>query len=429
MTGSDGEDQGGEADLQIPRTFAALRHRNFRLFWTGQCVSLIGTWMQNIGQGWLVLQLTDSPLKLGLIGVLQYLPVTFLSLYGGVLADRLAKRSIILITQALLMVQAFTLALLVWTGLVRYEYVLLLAFFTGCITAVDLPTRQSFIMEMASREDLMNAISLNSTAFNAARFVGPALAGLAFAHFGAVLCFTLNGLSFLAVIMGLWLIDLRQAPPREESPGPRSGVWSEIGLGVRYVCNHQFIREQLAILVVMSVFTMNNIYLIPIYARYVIRGDARVFGWLASGFGLGALVGALLMANSSRRGPRREIIFLSGVGAGLSMLAVAVSRSFLPALLFLFLNGLALTGYGASNNCAVQIATEDQFRGRVMSVYAMIQPGLAPLGSYFVGITSEKLGAPASYALGGAAALLGWAVLLAVWYGRWRRGVGMGSGM
>lgn len=405
--------------------FAALRHRNFRLFWSGQCVSLVGTWMQSIAQGWLVLQLTDSPFRLGIVSAAQFLPVMLFSLYGGVLADRYPKRRLLLLTQSLLLVQAAVLAVLTWSGAVRYWHVAALALALGTVNSLDMPVRQSFVMELAGREDLMNAIALNSTAFNAARLVGPALAGLVLARYGAAVCFALNALSFLAVLQGI--VRLPRAAGGG-GPAPARSVWREIRGGAAYILGHEVLRDHLLLLAGLSIFAMNFNVLVPSFARYSMDGDARSYGLLMSCMGLGAMGGAFTMAGLSRCGPRRPITIAAGTGLCLAQMALPLARSLAPAAPLLLLTGLCMTSFNTSINSTLQLAAEDGYRGRVMSVYALFLAGLTPLGSLFSGTLAQMHGPAAAFAVGGAAGLACLAALLAVWYARWRRGMARGAG-
>lgn len=413
----------------MPATFAALRHRNFRLFWCGQCVSLIGTWMQTIGQGWLVLQLTGSPLKLGLVSAAQFLPVMLFSLLGGVIADRFPKRNILLLTQSLLLAQAVVLAVLAGTGAVRYQHILVMAFTLGTINSIDMPTRQAYVMEMASREDVMNAIALNSTAFNSARLIGPALAGLVLARFGAAACFALNAVSFLAVILGLYRI----APGgRGEGSGPRAILREIIG-GIWYILGNQTIWEHLLLLAALNIFAMNFGVLVPVFAKFTLGGGADAYGWLMSSIGAGAVVGALALATFSRRGPRLRVLVLAGFGLCLSQLAVSFTRSLALAASVLVLTGMSATSFNASVNTILQIAADDQYRGRVMSVYAVFLAGMTWVGSLLAGSLAEFVGPPFAFAAGGGVGLLAVGAMAVIWYLRRHRakfvhgGVGEGD--
>ncbi|MGE5551058.1 MAG: MFS transporter [Bacteroidota bacterium] len=401
----------------MPSPFIALRHRDYRLFWSGQCVSLIGTWMQNVAQDWLVLQLTDSSFKLGLLVAAKFVPMMFVPLFAGVVAERYPKRNIILLTQTLLMLQAVILSVLTGLNAVRYEHVLVLVFFWGLVNSFDMPTRQAYVIELAGRDDVMNAVALNSAIFNMARLVGPALAGLALAQFGTAICFALNAASFLAVIAGLVPIA-----PGKRGEGPILGAaWEEIGRGFRYIFHQDLIRDALILLTVLSIFTMNFGVLIPAFAKFTLAGNARTLGYLWSSLGLGALCAAFALAVMSHRGPQRGQLILAGFGLCLGQLLVSATRSFALAVPAFVLTGLSMTSFNASVNTTLQITADDGYRGRVMSVYALVVAGFTPLGSLFAGSLAQLAGPPAAFACGAGAGLAGLGVMLAIWYGRWRR--------
>ena len=395
--------------------FASLRHRNFRLFWSGQCVSLIGTWMQNVAQDWLVLQLTNSSFKLGLLNAAKFVPMMVVPLLAGVVAERYPKRNILLITQSCLMLQAVILAVLTWTGLARYEYVLVLVFCWGIVNGFDMPTRQSIIMELASRQDLMNAIALNSAVFNAARLVGPALAGLALMRLGTAACFALNAASFLAVIAGLALIPA--GPRGQGAPGV---ALAEIKSGLRYILAHRTIRDSLILMAILNIFTMNFNVLIPTFAKFTLAGDSRTLGYLWATIGLGALCGAVILATFSHRGPQRWMLIVCALGLCLGEVGVSFTRSFAVAAPFIVLTGLSMTSFNATANTTLQVSADDRYRSRVMSIYAMVLGGFTAFGSIIAGSIAQAAGPPAAFLTGGTVGLAGLAVMLLFWYRRWR---------
>ena len=284
----------------LSTTFPALTHRNFRLFWTGQCVSLVGTWMQNIGQAWLVLGLTGSPLKLGIVYALQWLPVLLLSFVAGPLVDRFPKRRILMATQAALMLLALALALLVWTGRVQYWHVLVLAALLGLVNTVDNPTRQAYVIELAGRDHLMNAISLNSTIFNLARMVGPAVAGLLIAAVGLAPCFFLNSASFIAVMWALTRLDL---PDRAGAvPVPFRDYGANILEGLRYAAAHALILWPIVLVGLLSLFVINYSVVMPVFVRADLGRGPEIFGLLMTALGVGSTLGALTLAARSKEG-------------------------------------------------------------------------------------------------------------------------------
>src|SRR5512145_1303655 len=278
--------------MPFPPALRALNHRDFRLFWTGQLISLIGTWMQSVGQSWLVLELTNSPFRLGLIGALQFGPILLFSFVSGAISDRVRKRRLLLGTQAALMLQALTLAVLVWSGHVQFWHVAVLAGLYGLATTLDMPSRQSFIAHLVPRGDLMNAIALNSAVFNGARVVGPAAAGLLVARYGTAVAFLLNGLSFLAVLAALATIRTEGAPRPRRGPGMRA----EIAEGVRYAAGTARVALVMGLLLVVSLFVVNMNVLVPLIARDVLHEGAHGFGLLMAWLGVGAVVRALAVA-------------------------------------------------------------------------------------------------------------------------------------
>ncbi|MGB4504789.1 MAG: MFS transporter [Syntrophaceticus sp.] len=395
----------------LMRAIAALRHRNFRIFWTGQLISLIGTWMQNLAQGWLVLTLTDSPLLLGVVSAVQFTPMLLFSLLAGVIADRLPKRKILLLTQSGSALTALTLGLLVLTNRVRYWHVLVMAGILGTINSLDNPTRQSFIVELVGKRDLMNAIVLNSTAFNGARIIGPAIAGLAINKLGIAVCFLVNAASYLAVICGLLALRVQDVAKDKES---ETLVFSKIKEGLQYIRKTPIILRSLVLMVLISIFAMNFNVLIPVLARDTLGLQADGYGFLLSAMGVGALVGAVFMALVSHLGPQWYIIIGGAVGLTLSQLLLAFNRSYTLATILLGITGIAMLAFVTSVNTTLQINSPDHLRGRVMSIYTLVFLGLAPLGSLFSGTIANIGGAPAGLAAGAVIGLISIAAVL-IW--------------
>jgi MFS family permease len=370
--------------------FRALRHRNFRLFWSGQLVSLIGTWMQSVGQGWLMHRLTESAWMLGLLAFFQFLPVTALSLWAGVVADRMDKRRLILITQSLALVQALILAILTASGAIQPWMLLALALGFGAISAFDLPARQSFLVEMVGKEDLSNAIALNSAAFNTARVVGPAIAGVLVAVVGEATCFFVNSASYLVVISMLMRMDLE--PPADV--GDR--IRSTLGEGLRYVLATGPIRNLLLLLGVMCGLGFQYMTLLPVFAREILRAGPRAYGLMVTAFGLGSLLSALVLTRRQDRWALRRNLLVGLSVAGAAMGVFAWSR-WLPLTMVMGLGaGFGLILYVASTNMLLQLTTEDRLRGRVMSFYTFMFIGTAPLGALLAGSIAQQWGAPAA---------------------------------
>lgn len=377
----------------------SLRHRNFRLFWLGQLVSLIGTWMQTVAQAWLVLELTGSSLKLGIVVSLQFLPMLFLSFFTGPFLDYFDKRRIILWAQFVLMLLAFVLAALTWTGAVQYWHVLILAALLGVVNTIDMPARQSFIVEMVGKEDLMNAIALNSSIFNAARAFGPAAAGMLISGLGTAACFFLNGLSYLAVIAGLLMIRMPPAAPRE---APSYNIIVDIAEALRYIRATPAVFVTILLVSTVSIFGTNFNVLVPVFARMELHRDAAAFGFLMSSFGIGALAGATTLAFLSRWEPRPAFLFGGGLALSFFLMLIGLQHSyFLTAVLLAFSGWSMVTFFGMANT-TVQLNTEDRLRGRVMSIYTLSFGGLTPFGSLFAGSLANWTHAPFTFALGGA---------------------------
>jgi MFS family permease len=385
-----------------PGRLGAFRHRDFRLFWSGQLVSLIGTWMQSVGQSWLVLELTGSPFQLGLVNTLQFTPILLLSAVGGALSDRLGKRRILLVTQAAMMAQAFVLALLVRSGHVRYWHVAVLATIYGVGRAVDIPARQSFLSDLVGKADLPNAVALNSVVFNGARIVGPGVAGLLIARFDVAIAFFLNGASFVAVLAALVAIRTEGHPDPAGQLGIRQGLMG----AARYALSTPAVGFTLALLVVVSLLVLNFNVVVPLIARDVLHQGAGGFGLLMSALGAGAIAGAAGIALLRRDRP--PLSFLAGSAAllavGVALLALVGRFGIAVALLAVL--GCLQIYFTTSCNTTLQLITPHALRGRVMGLYALAFAGMTPFGSLLVGTIAEHLGVRAACALGGIAGLV-----------------------
>jgi MFS family permease len=387
----------------------ALRHRNFRLFLGGQAVSLTGTWMQHVAQGWLVLTLTDSPFYVGLVSALGSLGVLLFTLYAGVVADRVNRRAALIATQALAMVQALALAALVGSGAVTVGGVIALATVLGVVNAFDIPIRQAFIVEMVGRDDLMNAIALNSSLFNASRVVGPALAGLVIGRAGVEWCFLVNGASYLATIGGLLAMRL---PPRGP-PSHGGAAWAGLREIAAYARGDARVSALIALTAVLSIFGFPVLTLMPVLARDVLHAGAAGYGILMSAIGIGAVAAALSIAVFSRRLPHGRLQLVGGVAFGLVVAALAGSRSFGLAVLLAGLAGCAMVVNNALTNTMLQTLVPDALRGRVMGVYAFMFVGMGPLGALQAGTVAEHFGAPLAIGIGG---LLSALAVAAAWW-------------
>jgi MFS family permease len=399
---------------RLPAGLRALRHRDFRLFWLGQLVSLIGTWMQSVAQSWLVLELTNSPLRLGIVGALQFTPMLVLSFFAGALADRLPKRRLIILSQSVLFAQALALAVLVQFGHVEYWHVAVLALVYGIANTMDMPTRQAFIVEMVGRSDLTNAIALNSGMFNAARIVGPAVAGFLIAHWGMAPAFFFNALSFLPVIAILMVIRNDGLP---RAAGGR-GMAEEIREGIRYALRTPRITLTLAMVLVVSAFLFNYNVVVPLLARDVLHEEARGFGLLMTSLGVGAVCGAVALAVWGRGRPPVVALVVPALVQAAFTGALAGVSTFGAAVVMLFVMGFCGILFMAGSNSTLQLTVPDELRGRVMSLNTMVFAGVTPFGSLLVGWAAEAFGIRTSMLIASACGVVGVLALTLWWNGR-----------
>lgn len=385
--------------------FRALRHRNFRLFLGGQGVSLIGTWMQNVAQSWLVYRLTHSELLLGTALFCSQIAVFALGPLGGLAADRFSRHRLVILTQTLSMVLAFVLAALTLTGLVQVWHILALAVVLGAINAFDMPGRQSLLIQMTSKDDLLSAISLNSAVFNAARSVGPGVAGLLVAWLGEGVCFLLNGVSFLAVIGSL--LAMRLAPfQRKAAASP----WSHLVDGFRYARHHSDVRRVLTVMAAATFANMPVLVLAPVFADQIFHRGSRGLGFLLAAMGVGAVIGTLGLARRAQSMNLQPIIAYSGMVMGAATIAFALSPWYALSVVIMPLIGYSVFRQMASANTTIQTLILDEYRGRIMSMYSMTIVGLGPFGSLAAGALAGRFGAPATTVLGGALAIASAAV-------------------
>lgn len=380
----------------------ALRHRNFQLFFSGQLISLIGTWMQSVAQSWLVYRLTGSALLLGAVGFASQIPVFLFAPLGGIAADRINRRYIVIATQVASMLLAFILAALTLWHRVQVWQVFVLAALLGVVNAFDIPGRQSFLVEMVGRDDLMNAIALNSSMFNGARVIGPAIAGILVAKVGEGWCFFANAVSYIAVIIGLLMMKV-QAPLRAAMASPLEHMME----GFRFVNQTAPIRALLLLLGLVSLVGMPYVVLMPIFADQILHGGAQGLGILMGATGVGALLGALTLAfREGVKGLGRWVAWCCA-GFGASLVIFALSRTFWVSVILLLPVGYTMMLQMACSNTLIQVMVPDELRGRVMAVYSMMFMGMAPIGALFGGALADHFGAPLTVAAGGLASLLG----------------------
>lgn len=369
------------------RAFPAFRHRNYRLYFLGLLVSLIGTWLQTVAQGWLVLQLTHSAYWVGVITALNTLPALFLSLFGGVIIDRFPKKKILTLTQFCSMTLAIILGLLTIFDLVNLWSLGIIATLMGVVNAIDMPGRQAFAVEMVGKEDLHSAIALNSGIFNSARVIGPAIAGILIASFGLGWAFIFNGLSFMAVVIALALMHVT-----EKVHIVHSNAILAIKDGLDYAYHHKLIRSLLLYAGVVSVFGWSYTTILPVVAEQVFNKDVSGLGVLYMAAGSGALLGTILISSIGKKFQPITFIFSGCLIFSFGLIGFSFTSDFVSSLPFMFLSGLGLIMQFATMNTTIQKSVEDHLRGRVMSLYTLMFLGLSPLGSYQVGLIAEYMG-------------------------------------
>ena len=393
--------------MRLPQGFAAFRHRNFRLFWTGMLVSLIGTWMQQVGQAWLVLQLTNDPLALGLIAMAQFGPILVLGPLGGIVADSVSKRTALMVTQLAAGVLAIILAALYVSGQIEVWHIFVLAVGLGVVNSFDMPIRQAFVIEMVGREDIANAVALNSTVFNLTRIVGPAVAGLTIASIGIAPLFFVNAATYVAVVASLVFMRMSALHAPTERPVVTRHWRSVVDLlieGIRYTRGNPRILLIILLVGAVSTFAMNFSVLIPLVARDVLHGDADTYGFLLSAAGVGSLVSALSIAFRRTASTRR--LFVGAALCGLGMVGLGLSRWLPLSLAMMFVAGWGAISMAATANTVIQLTVPDVLRGRVVSLYTTVFVGSTPIGGLFSGVVASGFGgAPAALIVGGSLAV------------------------
>jgi MFS family permease len=383
--------------------FRALQvHRNFRLFWSGQTVSLIGTWMQTVGQGWLALELTNSAFLVGVVSAAGSFPVLLLSLYGGVIADRSNKLRIVIICQALLLAEAAALWWFTWTGRIDIGSLLVLTTLNGVISAFEIPARQAMIVELVSREDLVDAIALNSGGFNLARIIGPSIAAIVLARWGVAACFAINAVSYFAVLASLSQVRLPRWVPRESLVSP----FEQLKHGFQYIRSNRALSGLMGVVAVFSIFGFQYLSMMPVIARDVLHTGAGGYGLLLTFVGIGALTGALSLAGLGARIKRGRLYNSTAYAyAGLVMLFSLMRSVHLAAVVLLFL-GLAMLINGALSNGIIQSVVPDELRGRVIATYIFVYVGFPPIGSFLAGLLAHWIGVEWAIFSGGVVMLL-----------------------
>lgn len=377
-------------DYQNP--FTSLKHKNFRYYWIGMCVSLIGTWMQNIAQPWLAYSLTKSAFLLSLIGTLQFTPVLLFSLFAGIIIDKYSKKKILILTQSFSMFITLILAFLVLTKQIQYWHILVTSTALGFVNTLDMPTRQSFVIELVGKEDLINAVALNSSVFNLARVIGPAAAGIIMGYIGMSACFFINSISFGAVIISLLFIKPIEKP---KTSNRSVKVIANIKDGLKYIHRKEIILNTILTVAIIGTFAMNLNVLVPVFAKELLHKQEAGFGFLMSFMGIGSFIGAMLVAALGKSGPNRFARFVLNVVPFINaifLMLTGFSRSYFLTGLLLAFTGLSFVSFSSTANSTIQINSADEYRGRVMSVYSLVFAGSTPVGNLYAGTISQNFG-------------------------------------
>jgi MFS family permease len=376
----------------------AFRSRNYRLFFTGQGISLIGSWMTQLATVWLVYRLTDSALMLGVVAFTSQIPSFFIAPFGGVFADRFSRHKTLIATQVLAMLQSLALAALAFTGVIQIWHILALSLFQGFINAFDAPARQAFVPELIEkREDLANAIAVNSTMFNGARLIGPAIGGLLLARVGAAYCFLIDGVSYIAVIIGLIAMRIQPKPISKSDASPIQRIKE----GFSYAFGFPPIRAILLHAAIISLFGIQYTVLVPVYAEKILGGGAETLGFLMAASGIGALGGGIYLATRNTVAGLGKVIVLAASILGVGLIAFSISRHLALSLLTMLFVGLGTILQVASSNTVLQTIVDEDKRGRVMSLFTMSFLGMTPFGNLLGGALAERIGAPTTLVIDG----------------------------
>lgn len=371
----------------LKTTFRSLQYRNFRLFWFGQCISLTGTWMQRTAQTWLVYTVTKSPMKVGLLGVAQFMPLLLFSLFAGVLVDRFSKKKLLVLTQLLFLFQAVAMTILTYLGIIQYWQILTLSFLFGLTQTLDMPARQSFFIDLVGRKDLTNAISLNSTIVNLAKIVGPAVSGIIMARYGIVFCFFINAISYLPVILGILMIHVSGTV----SVSAHSSMLPQVVDGIRYIRKSRTLVTNVLMMAAVCTFAMNTDVIIPVYAEAVLNRGATGYSFLLSMVGVGAFIAAVIMAYFSKNGVINCLLLISGVGTGVVQLFTIATGWYAFCAIMLVMTGFFNLLFINTGNSIFQINSSDEYRGRVMSVYSFLNLGSTPVGNFLSGLVMDRV--------------------------------------
>lgn len=393
---------------KLRNTFSSLTCKDFRCFMTGQCISLMGTWIQRTAQTWLVYSITKSAFLLGLLGVFQFGPVFLFSLFAGVFIDRFPKKKLLYLTQTVFMIQSLILAFLVWTNTVRYWQIAILALIFGLAQTLDMPVRQAYYVELVGKADLMNAISLNSTVFNLAKVIGPSVAGILLVKMGSAACFLINGISFIPVLYGLHLISAKSNASKRK----QGNIIKEIADSIKYIMKNNTLKFTVILMIIVCIFSANTEVIIPVFTSQVLNMGAKAYSTLLSVFGFGAFCGAIFMASRSKRGLNKTILIGDSILISIAqILTYFFSQYFSAAILIGFIGFFYMTFLNMSNS-TLQMNITNDYRGRIMGIYALITSGSAPIGNSFAGYVMEKAGASMGYITCGLLTLIPVIILL-----------------
>lgn len=390
--------------------FTSLKHKNFRYFMSGQCISLLGTWTQRTAQAWLVYSITKSPFLLGLIGAFQFGPQMLFSLFAGVIVDRFPKRQLLIFTQIVFMIQSLILAVLVLSGTVKYWHIIILALVFGFGQTLDLPARQAFSVELVGKEDLMNAISMNSTIVNLAKIIGPSLAGIIMLKLGVATCFFINSISFLPVIYGLYKITANTC----SSNKVHGNMLTEIKEGILYILNDDSLKFTCIIMFIVCTFSANAEVIIPVFTTGSLHGSAKEYSFLLSALGIGAFIAALFMAGRSKKGPKNYILIGGAIFVSIAQILTYFLKQYYILTLLIMLIGFFYLTFLNMSNSTLQINSSNEFRGRVMSVYSLLNVGTTPIGNCFSGVVMEFLGDDSGFFICGLVTLI-FTIALLIW--------------
>ena len=377
--------------------FRALRHKNYRYYWFGQAISVIGSWMQNMAMQWLALKLTNSALLLSIVTAIEQVPVMILSLFAGAILDRKQKKRVILLTQSLLLTFAFLLFLITYTHVVRYWHLVVLALMRGLVTTFDNPARQSYMITLVGKDDLPNAVGLNSMIFNLARIIGPAVASLVISTAGIEMCFLANAISFVPVIVGVFLIDARESQKEENG----KSVFTEVIEGLKYVYTNKVLLRTISLVLIMGTFILNFNVLIPVYAKLALGRNETGFGLLMSSMGIGSLTGAFLTAIRRKENINLNLLFKFILFVSIVYILLGLNKSYTVACILFVLVGLLAISFNTSANALLQLLSGDDFRARVLSIYFLCNAGTTPIGNIFTGTISQNISPWAGFYISG----------------------------